>query len=172
MLPTIRAVDQNGVPVFDEAGEVAVKVSDGALLALGAADPKPDRVRLFTGGSCPMFEGTAMAVIRGGPGCAVEVTLRDVAAKLSVPFAQAAEGNDPVHDVRPGPLDLPLGELIKDHAALAVLKTYLGAMIDNPMVSATQGMSLKKIFAMSGQPAPDGLEDALAQVKDGGTDHV
>lgn len=158
--------------MFDEAGEVAVKVSDGALLALGAADPKPDRVRLFTGGSCPMFEGTAMAVIRGGPGCAVEVTLRDVAAKLSVPFAQAAEGNDPVHDVRPGPLDLPLGELIKDHAALAVLKTYLGAMIDNPMVSAMQGMSLKKIFSMSGQPAPDGLEDALAQVKDGGTDHV
>ena len=169
---TIRAVDQNGVPVFDEAGEVTVKVSGGALLALGSADPKPDRVQLFTGGSCPMFEGTAMAVLRGGPGCTAEAALGDVTAKLSVPFAQAAEESGPVHDVRPGPLDLPLGELMKDHAALAVLKTYLGAMIDNPMVSAMWGMSLKKIFSMSGQPGPDGLEDALARVKDGGTDHV
>lgn len=169
---TIRAVDQNGVPVFDEAGEVAVKVSGGALLALGAADPKPNRTQLFTNGSCPMFEGTAMAVLRGGPGCAAEVTLRDVTAKLSVPFAQAAERSGPVHDVRPGPLDLPLGELMEDPAALAVLKTCLATMMDNPMVSAMKGMSLKKIFAISGQPAPEGLEDALAQVKDGGTDHV
>ena len=169
---TIRAVDQNGVPVFDEAGEVTVKVSGGALLALGAADPKPDRTQLFTSGSCPMFEGTAMAVLRSGPGCTVEVALGDVTAELSVPFSQAAEGSGPVHDVRPGPLDLPLGELMENPAALAALKTYLGAMVNNPMVSAMKGMSLNKMFAMGGQSAPEGLADALAQAKDGGTDHV
>lgn len=31
------------------------------------------------------------------------------------------------------------------------------------MLSAVQGMSLKKLFSMSGQGAPAGLEDALRE---------
>lgn len=172
---TIRALDTDGVHVFDEAGEVTVKVTGGELLALGAADPKPDRTLLFAGESCPMFEGTAMAVIRGergAKGCMVEASLGGITARLPIGFTAGEEFAGPVHDVKPGPLDLPLGELVEDPATLAVLKTYLGNMVDSPMVGAMKGMSLKKIFAMGGQSAPEGLEDGLARAKNGGTDHV
>ena len=172
---TIRALDADGIHVFDEAGEVTVKVTGGELLALGAADPKPDRTLLFAGDSCPMFEGTAMAVIRGArgaKGCMAEVSLGGITARLPIEFTAVEEPAGPVHDVASGPLDLPLGELLEDPAALAVLKTYLGDMVDNPMIGAMKGMSLKKIFAMGGQSAPEGLEGALARTKNGGTDHV
>lgn len=162
---TIRALDADGVHVFDETGEVTVRVlGGGELLALGAADPKPDRVRLFAGERCPLFEGTAMAVIhseRGAKGCMVEASLGEITARLPIGFTAVEEPAAPVHDVKPGPLDLPLGELMADPGAMEVLKTYLAPIVDNPMVSAMQGMSLKKIFSISRMSAPDGLEQAL-----------
>lgn len=165
---TIRALDANGVPVFDETGEVTVKVlGGGELLALGAADPKPDRTRLFSGDCCPMFEGTVMAVIRGergAKGCMVEASLGGVTARLPIGFTSVETPDAPVHDVKPGPLDLPLGELMENAGAMEVLKTYLAAIVDNPMVSAMQGMSLKKIFSMSRMTAPEGLEQALSKL--------
>ena len=165
---TIRALDANGVPVFDETGEVTVKVlGGGELLALGAADPKPDRTRLFSGDCCPMFEGTVMAVIRserGAKGCMVEASLGGVTARLPIGFTSVETPDALVHDVKPGPLDLPLGELMENAGAMEVLKTYLAAIVDNPMVSAMQGMSLKKIFSMSRMTAPEGLEQALSKL--------
>ena len=135
-------------------------------MALGAADPKPDRVRLFGGERCPMFEGTAMAVIRserGAKGCMVEASLGGITARLPIGFTAVEEPAAPVHDVTPGPLDLPLGELMADPGAMEVLKTYLAPIVDNPMASAMQGMSLKKIFSMSHMSAPEGLEQALGK---------
>jgi len=173
---TIRALDADGTRVFDEAGEVTVKVlGGGELLALGAADPKPDRTLLFAGDICPMFEGTVMAVIRserGAKGCMVEASLGGITTRLPIEFTAVEDAVGPVHDVTPGPLDLPLDELMEDPGTLAVLKTYLGAMADNPMIGAMKDMSLKKIFSMGGQSAPEGLEDALARAKNGGTDYV
>lgn len=160
---SIQAVDRDGVPVFDEDGEVTVTLSDGQLLALGSADPKPDREALYGSDTCPLYEGTALAVIRGNGGCAAEVTLGSVKARLDISFSSAEREDMPVHDVRPGPLDLPLGELMANPSAMAVLEKYIAPVIKNPMVSAMAGMSLKKIFSMSGQAAPEGLEDALAE---------
>lgn len=164
----IQAVDQDGTPVFDETSEVNVKVSnEGRLLALGAADPKPNRKLLYCGDTCPMFEGTAMAVIKGNPGaenCTVEVALDSrIQAHLTVVFSPTAPVPAPVHDVLPGPLNLPLGELMAYTGTMEVLKTFLPAIVDNPMATAMAGMSLKKIFGMSGQAAPEGLEDALTK---------
>ena len=168
---TIRALDGAGVPVFDETAEVTVKLLvGGQLLALGTADPKPDRRLLYCTDSCPMFEGAAMAVVRGEPGakgCLVEVTLGhgDAAVKAQLPigFTPVETVPAPVHDVQPGPLDLPLGELMARPAALMALNTYLAQVVNNPMVRAMQGMSLKKIFSMSRMDAPEGLEQALKE---------
>lgn len=164
----IQAVDQAGTPAYNETGEVNVKVSGGGrLLALGAADPKPDRKLLYCGDTCPMFEGTVMAVIKGDPGaanCTVEATLGSRAqANLTIAFSPIISAPAPVHDVLPGPLNLPLGKLMAHPGAMEVLRTFLPAIVNNPMAGAMAGMSLKKIFGMSGQAAPEGLEDALTK---------
>lgn len=160
---TIRAVDKDGTPAFDESGEVTVKLSGGQLLALGSADPKPDRKALYGSDTCPLYEGTALAVIRGNGDCTAEVTLGGLSAQLSIHFMPAKTVEQPIRDVHSGPLDLPLGELMANAAAMAVLEKYIAPVIKNPMVSAIAGMSLKKIFGMSGQAAPEGLESSLAE---------
>lgn len=160
---TIQAVDKDGAPAFDESGEVKVKLSGGRLLALGSADPKPDLSVLYHSETCPLYEGTALAVILGtGGDCAVEATMgNSITTRISVPFARTEPEKLPVHDVRPGPLDLPLGELMANKAALAVLEKFISPVVNNPMAGAMAGMSLKKIFSMSGQPIPAGLEAEL-----------
>lgn len=160
---SIQAVDKDGVPVFDEGGEVTVTLSGGQLLALGSADPKPNREALYHSDACPLYEGTALAVIRGNGDCAAEVTLGNVKTRTVISFSSAEPAELPVHDVRPGPLDLPLGELMANTAAMAVLEKYIAPVVKNPMVSAMAGMSLKKIFSMSGQAAPEGLQRSLAE---------
>lgn len=160
---SIQAVDKDGVPVFDEGGEVTVTLSGGQLLALGSADPKPNREALYHSDACPLYEGTALAVIRGNDDCAAEVTLGNVKTRTVISFSSAEPAELPVHDVRPGPLDLPLGELMANAAAMAVLEKYIAPVVKNPMVSAMAGMSLKKIFSMSGQAAPEGLQRSLAE---------
>lgn len=90
-----------------------------------------------------------MAVIRserGATGCMVEASLGGITAQLLIGFTSVKEPSAPVHDVMPGPLDLPLSELMANPNAIEVLKTYLAPIVDSPMVSAMQGMSLKKIF--------------------------
>lgn len=172
---TIRAVDEAGTPVFHEGGTIHVNVlGGGQLLALGSADPKPDHPTPYTGTSCPLFEGSAMAVLRSEPGakgCLLEVTLGEgehaIKAQLTIGFAAVEMPAAPVHDVLPSLLDKPLGALMENPAALAVLRQHLVAIVDSPMVSAMKGMSLKKLFAMSGAPAPAGLEKALAEALGG-----
>lgn len=97
---------------------------------------------LFGSDSCSMFEGTTMAVIRGeagAKGCMVEVSLGGITAQLPVRFSPKEEDPLPVHDTRPGPFDVPLGELMADPATKNVLKKYLAAVVDNPMVDAIKG---------------------------------
>lgn len=138
------ALDANGIQVFDETGEVAVRaLGGGELLALGVADPKPDRSLLFSDDCCPMFEGTAMVVIcgeRGTKGCMVEVSLGGVTAQLPIGFTSVEEPAAPVHDVKLG----PLGELMADPGTMEVLKTYLAPIVDNPMASAEQGQHIER----------------------------
>lgn len=168
---TIQAVDAHGVPIWDEAGEVQVKLSGGGrLLALGSADPKPDRVELFHHDRCPLYEGTAMAVIAGTPGadeCTVDVTMGGYTAQLTLRLIAENQGAQPVHDCAASPLNLPLGELLDCPAARAALETCLGPVLHSPMIDGMRGLSLKKMFAMSGQDAPEGLEEALANAMAG-----
>lgn len=96
-----------------------------------------------------------------GEKCAVRVSLEEMETKIELPFSQTERPKLAVHDVEAGPLDIPLGELMKEPGAAEVLKKYLGEMLDSPMLSAMQGMSLKKLFSISGQGVPAGLEDAL-----------
>ena len=156
---TIQAVDGNGNPVFDENAEVTVKVlGSGTLLALGSSDPKPDRVIPYGLESCPLFEGTAMAIIRseaGAKGCMVEATLANgIKAQIPIVFTAIEEKASPVQDAKPGVLDLPLGKLLENEKAVTVLRKVLGPMLDSPMLDSMKGLSLKKLTSMGGQAIP------------------
>lgn len=172
---TIRAVDTNGVPVYDEDANVTVTVQGGGkLLAFGSADPKPDRPIPYGSDTAPLYGGAAMAVVRSessAKGCMVEVALENgIKAQMSIGFAPIeADKAALVGEPKAGPLDLPLGELMENEQAMAALKRYMGAMIDNPMIDAMKGMSLKKLTAMGGQGLPAGLETALT---DGATQRM
>lgn len=54
----------------------------------------------------------------------------------------------------PAPADLPLGELLHNPTARAVLAQVLGPMLDSPMIAQMHGMSLKKLLSMGGQALP------------------
>lgn len=163
----IEAVDEEGRPVPYADISVTLETEGGRLLALGSADPKPDRTRLFDGHTCPLFEGRALAILKpetGSTCCRVSAR----AEGLDPAWAEAAWENfgvpdAPVHDVRPGPMDCTLGDLMKKPAVREILRRFLGPLVDGPMAAAVQGISLKKIFAMSGGAAPDGLETALRE---------
>ena len=163
---TVQAVDADGNLVFDENAEVSVKVlGGGTLLALGTADPKPDRVIPYASESCPLFEGTAMAIIRseaGAKGCMVEVALANgIKAQIPLGFTPVERKEAPVQDVKPGVLDLPLGKLLENENAVAVLRRFLGPMLDSPMLDAMKGMSLKKLSGLGGMQIPAEVVEQL-----------
>ena len=166
---TIQAVDVDGNPVYDENTEVTVKIlGNGTLLALGSADPKPDRVIPYNLENCPLFEGTAQAIIRseaGAKGCMVEVTLASgIKAQIPIGFSAVSEKSAPVQDAKPGVLDLPLGELLKNEKAVAVLCQIFGPVLDSPMLDSMKGMSLKKLAGMGGQTIPPEAVKELEQL--------
>lgn len=163
---TIQAVDANGNPVYTENSEIHVEIQGADLLALGNADPKPDRVYPFTESTCPLYNGIALAVIRSTPGsrgCLVNATLNGETFTLPVGFTPVEEiKSDYVGEPKQGgALDLPLGDLLANEKALAVLRSILGPMLDNPMIASMKGMSLRKILSMGGQSLPGAVVDAL-----------
>ena len=157
---TLRALDENGEPVFLENGEVSVTLQGGgALAALGSADPKPDRLKPFGETSCPMYQGAALAVIRseeGVKGCLFTAAMNGLSASLGIGFTPVeAPPEDIVAEIKSGgPLDLPLGDLLRDEKNAAVLKQYLPELMGNPMLNHMQSMSLKKL---AGSAGPDML---------------
>lgn len=167
---TIQAADADGNLVFDENGEVTVKVlGNGTLLALGSADPKPDRLNPYGLESCPLFEGTAMAIIRSeasAKGCMVEVTHENsIKEQIPIAFSAVCEKNNLVQDVKPGVLDLPLGELLENEKTMVILRKIMGPMLDSPMLNSMKGLSLKKLTSMGGQTIPPDLVKALEQTR-------
>jgi beta-galactosidase len=88
---SICALDENEEIVFCETGEVSVSVQGGSeLLAVGSADPKPDRLKPFKETICPLYHGMALAVIQsaeGANGCTVSAAMRnDISASLAITF--------------------------------------------------------------------------------------
>ena len=77
-----------------------------------------------------------------------------IKAQIPIGFSAIEEKAAPVQDAKPGVLDLPLGELLKNEKAVAVLRRILGPMLDGPMHESMKGMSLKKLTAMGGQTIP------------------
>jgi len=155
----IEAVDEAGNPVPCAQGEVTVSLlGGGKLTALGTADPKPDRLLPFAGPACPLYEGRALAVVRSGAGAKgglLTAALGSIKAELGIGFAPVeTEVEPPVHECRPGAADLPLGELLHNPTARAVLAQVLGPMLDSPMIAQMHGMSLKKLLSMGGQALP------------------
>lgn len=76
--------------VFGEERKVSVEVQGAELLALGTADPKPDRLIPYKGNIVPLYEGQALAVVRSvedTKGCVVRVRLEDgCEADINVEF--------------------------------------------------------------------------------------
>lgn len=164
---TIQAVDAQGQNVYCENGEITVSVQGAKLIALGNADPKPDRLFPFTENHCPLYQGKALAVIRsesGGRGCLVEVSMEGCeSAKLGIGFVPAAKDETYVAESKEGPLDLPLGVLLENEKALAALQIHLPILLNNPMLNAMKSMSLKKLLSMGAMSIPAELVKALEE---------
>ena len=163
---TVQAVDAAGNPVYTTKEEIKVEVQGAQLLALGSADPKPDRTHPFTEGTCPLYGGMALAVIRsavGGRGCLVNAALNGETTALPIGFTGAEEAaseyvGEPVSSAA---LTVSLGELLENEAAREVLRPVLGAMLDTPMLGMMKGMTLGKLLGMGGMTLPPQTQEAL-----------
>ena len=136
----------------------------GTLAALGTADPKPDRLLPFAGPVCPLYDGAAMAIIRsegGAKGALLRVTLGELVTELGIGFTPVAAQSLPVHEAAPSAADLPLGTLLENEKARAVLAKVLGPMLESPMLAQMKSMSLKKLLSMGGQALPPEVLHAL-----------
>lgn len=161
----IQCVDAAGNPVLADQREIKVELlGGGTLAALGTADPKPDRLLPFAGPVCPLYDGAAMAIIRsegGAKGALLRVTLGDLVAELGIGFTPVAAQSLPVHEAAPSAADLPLGTLLENEKARAVLAKVLGPMLESPMLAQMKSMSLKKLLSMGGQTLPPEVLHAL-----------
>ena len=154
-----------GVQSTVKKAEIKVELlGGGTLAALGTADPKPDRLLPFAGPVCPLYDGAAMAIIRsegGAKGALLRVTLGDLVAELGIGFTPVAAQSLPVHEAAPSAADLPLGTLLENEKARAVLAKVLGPMLESPMLAQMKSMSLKKLLSMGGQTLPPEVLHAL-----------
>lgn len=161
----IQCVDAAGNPVLADRREIKVELlGGGTLAALGTADPKPDRLLPFAGPVCPLYDGAAMAIIRsegGAKGALLRVTLGELVAELGIGFTPVAAQSLPVHEAAPSAADLPLGTLLENEKARAVLAKVLGPMLESPMLAQMKSMSLKKLLSMGGQALPPEVLHAL-----------
>lgn len=158
---SIQALNENGTPVYNECGEIRVQVQGGTLLALGSADPKPDRLYPFTESRLPLYHGMALAVVKGERGCRIKVSLGEINAETVIVFEKKPSENEYVSDAKAGAVDLTLGELLHNAKAAAILQNSMGQLLNNPMLEAMKGMSLRKLMGMGGQSIPRELSDAL-----------
>lgn len=73
-----------------------------------------------------------MAVVSGsGEKCTVKASLGETETEIEVPFSRREKAKLAVHNVESGPLDIPLGELMKGAGAPEVLRRYLGEMMES-----------------------------------------
>ena len=163
---TIKAVDANGLPVYNESGKVTVKVMGARLQGLGNADPMTDALYPFTTDTCSLYHGMALAVIRseeGSKGCMIEVTLEGrEPVSLAIGFSPCESADtDLVSEAKPGAIDKTLGELLENPAARQVLENNYAQILQNPMLDSMKGMSLKKLLSMGGMEIPQAFCDAL-----------
>jgi len=133
----------------------------GTLLALGSADPKPERLHPFTESRLPLYHGMALAVVRGERDCRIKVSLGEITAETVVVFEKKPSENEYVSDAKAGAVDLPLGELLDNEKAAEILQNTMGQLLSNPMLEAMKGMSLRKLLGMGGQSVPKELSAAL-----------
>lgn len=162
---TIQAEDEARCPV-NTSEEITVTVQGADLLALGNADPKPDCAFPFTRSVCKLYQGKALAVVRtaaGAKGCMVTAKAADCVGTLPIGFVPSDTVENPYvsEPVLCAALELPLGVLIENEAAMAVLKSVLGPILDHPMLSAMKGMPLGRLLEMGGQSLPPQLLAAL-----------
>ena len=87
-------------------------------------------------------------------GALLRVTLGELVAELGIGFTPVAAQSLPVHEAAPSAADLPLGTLLENEKARAVLAKVLGPMLESPMLAQMKSMSLKKLLSMGGQALP------------------
>lgn len=161
---TISAMDANGNPVYHESGMITVEVLGAKCAALGTADPKTERLYPFTENSAPLYNGKALIAVRstkGGKGCLVKVRMGEMEESIAIGFAPVQEEESLVKEMDASAADLPLGELLANEKAAAVLQKYMPELFSNPMLEAMKGMSLKKLLSMGGQSLSPQVIDEL-----------
>jgi len=166
---TIEAVDEAGSRTFLETGTVTIEVQGAELLALGTADPKPDRLIPYKGNQVPLFEGRALAIIRSSEGnqeCFVKVKLDGKwEGSIRIEYAPVNESSFTlITEPKIDALEIPLGKLMEMEAALEILKAMVPGIAENPMIEHMKDMSLKKMSAMSGAQYDPVLVEKLNQI--------
>jgi hypothetical protein len=68
-----------------------------------------------------------------------------------------------IHEIRPGPLDSPLSELLANEKAASLLREELPELMNNPMLVHIKSMSLRKLASMGGGMFPVGVLKSLEQ---------
>ena len=90
-----------------------------------------------------------------------EAAYAKLVAELGIGFTPVAAQSLPVHEAAPSAADLPLGTLLENEKARAVLAKVLGPMLESPMLAQMKSMSLKKLLSMGGQTLPPEVLHAL-----------
>ena len=164
----IQTTDEQGLPVWTCNDQIQVSVENGVLQALGNADPVNDELHPFTQNTCKLYHGQALAVIRSkdkGEKARVQVKgLESASAEIEIALTQpASEANEYFSEITHSAVDETIGTLLESEAVKALLTQVMPEIMNNPMLSAMKGMSLRKLMSMGGQSIPDALRDALDQ---------
>lgn len=166
---TICAEDADGNPVYRENRRIKVTVEGGTLVALGTAEPKPERLIPYGEATVQMFEGKALAVIKSSSEnkeCRVDVTLEgQFGNQIVIPFTKVGEPTvDWVSEPKRSALELPLEELLEKEQAKDILNRLVPGILENPMLVHMKSMTLKKMASMGGVVYDASLVEELNQV--------
>lgn len=76
---------------------------------------------------------------------------------MEIPLVQDSVNSRPICDVQKSAIDETLGNLLECIAVKAVLAAEIPDILNNPMLEAMKGMSLRKLLAMGGRHVPKEL---------------
>lgn len=167
MFILINALDENNNLVFNENREIKVELENATLVALGTANPKPDKLIPYRLDNTSLYNGKALLAIKSDSKenlCKVKISLDNITKEIEIPLVHKEEKESLyVKEVVDGALNLTIGELLDNSETKKVLEEFLPELVNNPMISRMKSMTLKKISSMSGMPIPKELETKLEE---------
>jgi hypothetical protein len=134
---------------FDRKGPVTLFIlTDKSKYAFGFETEKGERVIIGEGAIIGLASETMNP--RSYTGTMIGVFCEDGTGVISQFEMAPLPDVSLVHEIKPGPLDYPLSELLADEKTAALLKAHLPELMNNPMLGSIKSMSLRKLSTMGG----------------------